>query len=92
MCLATSNNFMLVLYGAPKHILSTKSRSSGQPKNDAKTLFFHHPSPFTGNFCIVMHSVKQRLLRNWPGSDVATSRNFLRERLQKAFTRENQLH
>ena len=30
---------------------STNSRSSGQPKNDAKTLFSHSPSPFHGNFC-----------------------------------------
>ena len=27
------------------------SQSSGQPKNDAKTLYFHPPSPFHGNFC-----------------------------------------
>ena len=26
-------------------------RSSGQPKNNAKTLFFHPPSPFHSNFC-----------------------------------------
>ena len=51
MCLATSNNLLLVLQDAPKRIFSTKSRSSGQPKNDAKTLFFHPPSPFPGNFC-----------------------------------------
>ena len=36
-----------------------------------------------------IHSVKQRLLRNRPGSDTATSRDFLRERLQRAFTRAN---
>ena len=41
---------------------------------------------------IVIHSVKQRLLRNRPGSDAATSRDFLRERLQRAFTCANQLH
>ena len=46
MCLATSNNLLLVLQDAPKHIFSTDSRSPGQPKNDAKTLFFHPPSPF----------------------------------------------
>ena len=34
----------------------------------------------------------QRLLRNRPGSDTATSRDFLHERLQRAFTRANQLH
>ena len=26
-------------------------QSSGQPKNDTKTLFSHPPSPFLGNFC-----------------------------------------
>ena len=41
---------------------------------------------------IVIHSVKQRLLRNWPGSDAATSRDFLRERLQRTVTRANLLH
>ena len=45
-----------------------------------------------GSTSIVIHSVKQRLLRNRPGSDAATSRDFLRERLQRAFTRANQLH
>ena len=48
MCLETSNNLLLVLQDAPKRIFSTDSQSSGQPKN-AKTLFFHPPSP--GNFC-----------------------------------------
>ena len=51
MCLATSNNLLLVLYDAPNRIYSTNSRSSGQPKIDAKTLFPHPPSPFPGNFC-----------------------------------------
>ena len=43
MCLATSSNLLLVLWDAPKHIFSTNSRSSCQPKNDAKTFFptFH---------------------------------------------------
>ena len=51
MCLAISNNLLLVLQDAPKRIFSTNSRSSGQPKNDSKTLLFHPPSPFHGNFC-----------------------------------------
>ena len=51
MCLATSNNLLLVLQDAPKRIFSTNLRSSVQPKIDAKTLFFHPPSPFHGNFC-----------------------------------------
>ena len=36
---AISNNLLLVLQDAPKRIFSTNSRSSGQPVNDAKTLF-----------------------------------------------------
>ena len=40
MCLAISNNLLLVLQDAAKRIFSTNSRSSGQQKNDAKTLFF----------------------------------------------------
>ena len=40
MCLAMSNNLLLVLYDAPKRIFSTNSWSSGQLKNDAKTFFF----------------------------------------------------
>ena len=44
-----------------------------------------------GSTSIVIHSVNQRLLRNRPGSDAATSRDFLGERLQRAFTRANQL-
>ena len=36
--------------------------------------------------------MKQRPLRNRPGSDAPASRDFSRERLQRAFTRANQLH
>ena len=36
--------------------------------------------------------MKQSLVRNRPGSDAATSCDFLRERLRRAFTRANQLH
>ena len=46
MCLATSNNLLLVLEDAPKRTFPTKSRSSGQPKNDTKALllfFTIHP-------------------------------------------------
>ena len=45
-----------------------------------------------GSTSIVTHSVKQHLLRNRPGSDAATSRDFLHESLQRAFTCANQLH
>ena len=51
MCLEISNNLLLVLWDAPKRLFSSNSRSSDQPKNDAKTLFVHPPSPFHGNFC-----------------------------------------
>ena len=86
MCLAISNNLLLVLQDVPKRIFSTNSRSSGQPKNDAKILFFPPSIPFPRQYlqlqqywylyCFVIlgststfiHSVKQRLLRNRPGS------------------------
>ena len=47
MSVATSKNWLLVLWDAPNRILSTNSRSSGQPRNDANTLFstLHHFSP-----------------------------------------------
>ena len=41
---------------------------------------------------IVIHRVKQRVLKNQPGIDAATSRDKLRESLQRAFTHANQLH
>ena len=83
MCLAINKNLLLVLYDAPKRILCTNSRSFGQPKNDAKTLYFH---AILGSTSTVIHSVKQRLLRNRPGNDAATSCDFLRERLRRAIT------
>ena len=45
-----------------------------------------------GSAFIVIHSVKQHILRNQPRSDAVTSRDFLHERLQRAFTHANQLH
>ena len=51
MCLEISNNLLLMLYDAKKRIFDTNSQSSGQPKDNAKTLIFHPPSPFHGNFC-----------------------------------------
>ena len=51
--------------GCPKtHFFSTNSRSSGQLKNDAKTLFPHPPSPFSGNFFPIATVVAFVLLRN----------------------------
>ena len=104
-----TNIHTISLLGGSKCIFSTNSRSSGQPKINAKTLFFYPPSlspvifatakwwhlycfAILGSTSIVIHSVKQHLLRNQPGSDAATSRDFLRERLQRAFTCANQLH
>ena len=44
MCLSITNNLLLVLQDAPKHIFYTNSRSSGQSKNDADTFFSNlHP-------------------------------------------------
>ena len=64
MYLATSNNFMPVPWDAPKRIFSTNSRSSGQPKNDAKTLFstLHPLSPVIFATATVVAFV---LLRNF---------------------------
>ena len=45
-----------------------------------------------GSASVVIHSVKQHLLRNQPRSDAATSCDFLHERFQRAFTYANQLH
>ena len=45
-----------------------------------------------GSTSTVIYSVKQCLLRNQPKSDATTSHDFLRERLQRAFTCANQLH
>ena len=46
MWLAKSNN-LFMLQDAPNHIFSTNMQSSGQPNNNAKTLFstFHHLAP-----------------------------------------------
>ena len=41
---------------------------------------------------IVIHSMKQRLLRNQSGSDTVTSCDILRKRLQRALICANQLH
>ena len=67
MCLAMSNNLLLVLQDAPKSVFfsflffffssSTNSRSFGQQKKQKKKqkndkdTFFHPSSPFHGNFC-----------------------------------------
>ena len=45
MCLATSNNL------CPKTHFFHKLAIFWSAKNDTKTLFFHPPSPFPGNFC-----------------------------------------
>ena len=48
----SGNKHVAHAIGCPKKLFfSTNSQSSGQPKDDAKTLIFHPPSPFHGNFC-----------------------------------------
>ena len=42
--------------------------------------------------CYTQREATPTQKRNRPGSDAAISLDFLRERLQKAFTRANQLH
>ena len=87
---------------------STNSRSSGQPKNDAKTLFFPTLHPLSKiifatatvlAFVLLrysrfnFHCYTQREATPTQKSArkcAATSRDFLRERLQSAFTLANQ--
>ena len=59
-------NLLLVLNDARKRIFFlTNSRSSGQPKNDTKTLFSHPPSPFSGTVIFATATVVAFvLLRN----------------------------
>ena len=112
MCLATSNNLLLMLYRMPQNAFFPHELAIfWSAENDAKTLFFQSSIPFfPGNFCnlqqcwhlycfailcstsIVIRSVKQRLFRNRRGSDGVTSHDFLSKRLQRAFTRANQIH
>ena len=102
MCLEISNNLLLLLWDAPKRIFSTNSRSSGQPKNDAKTLFFPTLHPLSTvifatatvlAFVLLrdsrfnFHCYTQKSARKC----AATSRDFLRESLQSTFTLANQI-
>ena len=95
MCLATSNNLLLVLYDVPKRIFSTNSQSSGQPQNDtifatATVMAFVLLRNSMFNFhCYTQREAMptQKLARKC----AATSHDFLRERLQSAFTLANQL-
>ena len=64
MCLATSNNLLLVLQDAPKGFFSTKPRSSGQPKNDAMTLFSPTLHPLSPVIFATATVVAFVLLRN----------------------------
>ena len=108
MCLAISNNLLLVLKDAPKRIFSTNSRSSGQP-NTMQRHFFPTLHPLSTvifaiatvlafvllrdsrfNFrCYTQHEATptQKLAQKC----AATSRNFLRKRLESSFTLTNQL-
>ena len=81
MCLATSKNLLLTLQDAIFFsFFSHKLTISWSAKNNNADIFFHPQSPFPCNFCehncfaipgstsIVIHSMNQRLLRNWAGS------------------------
>ena len=83
----------------------TKSRSSGQPKNDAKALFF--PVIFVtatvaafvllrnARFNFHCHTQREAIPYSEIGPEVTLRSlhcDFLPERLQRAFTRANQLH
>ena len=85
-------------YRMPKTAcFSTNLRFYGQPKNNAKTLFFHPPSLFPGNFCNcnsggIIYTVWTNTSEIGPEVTAATFHNFLHKRLQRAFTCANQLH
>ena len=82
MCLATSNNLLLVLQDAPKCNFSTNSRSFDQQNNNnnKKNLCIRFPrycfafatvvavALLRNSSSIVIHIVKRRLLRNRSGS------------------------
>ena len=91
----------------PQNAFFPQTRDLLVIKKIMQTLFFHPLSPFPANFCnynsggictgfnfhckIVIHSVKQRLLRNRPGSDAAITW-LLARKIKRSFTRANQLH
>ena len=62
---ARSQNLLLVLYDAPKRTFSTNSRSSGQPKNEAKTLFSPTLHPLSPVILATATVVAFVLLRNF---------------------------
>ena len=105
-CTATSRDFSLnrpigstsivthsvkqrLLRNQPGGALRLLARKITKRIHSSKPASLNHP---IGSTSIVIHSVKQHLLRNQPGSDAAISRDFLRKRLQRTFTRANQLH
>ena len=117
MCLATSNNLLLVLYRMPQNAffsfflsfflfflfsLSQTRNLLVSQKTTQRHFFptFHTLSPVIFATATVVAFVlfrnsrfkKQRLFRNRPGSDAATSCDVLCERLQRALTCANQLH
>ena len=111
MCLATSNNLLLMLQDAPKCVFFHDTAIFWSAKKRCKVTFFPTLHPLSlvvfatatvaaflycyailGSTSIVIHSMKQCLLRNLHGNDATTSRNILHERLQRAFTHTNQLH
>ena len=84
MCLEISNNLLLMLQDAPKLIFSTNSHWSAKKRCKDTLFSPSIPFPryflqlqqcwhlycfaILGSASIVIHSVKQRLLRNRPGS------------------------
>ena len=85
----TREHGSILLYVHGNH----KARSDGKPRTATSTLTQPLNSGATlGQTSIVIHSVNQRLLRNRPGSDTCDLffRDFLRERLRRAFTRAHQ--
>ena len=61
-----------------RHFFSPPSISFSRQFLQLQQWWHLHCFAILGSASIVIHSVKQRLLRNRPGSDAATSRDFLR--------------
>ena len=64
MCLATSNNLLLVLWDTPKRIFFTKSRSSGQLQKKTQRHFFPALHPLSPIICATATVLAFVLLRN----------------------------
>ena len=106
MCMATSNNLLLVLWDAPKRIFFLRTGDLLiSPKTTQRHFFFPPSIPFPRYFLQLQqywHLYCFAILSNFTQREAmpiqksarkcaATSRDLLRERLQRAFTLANQI-